>query len=81
MICTRLDAGRWPARARAHRNAGAAGKQHRRELARLRLVSGPKFRAYIAAHSVAWGWASPVGVTPATGASTCGAPIPATTRS
>lgn len=26
----------------------------RRELARLRLVSGPKFRAYIAAHSVAW---------------------------
>ena len=26
----------------------------RLELARLRLVSGPKFRAYIAAHSVAW---------------------------
>ena len=26
----------------------------RRELARLRLVSGPKFRAYIAAHSIAW---------------------------
>ena len=26
----------------------------RLELARLRLVSGPKFRAYVAAHSVAW---------------------------
>ena len=26
----------------------------RLELARLRLVSGPRFRAYIAAHSVAW---------------------------
>ena len=26
----------------------------RLELARLRLVSGPKFRAYVAAHSIAW---------------------------